>query len=135
MDPIVKLLEQVQADQLLVPSMFEIDIDEALDNRDADPFDADWGEAHAQIADSVIDARDRPGLVELREAVYLRCYQLTQNADLCGYVADDFGLIGTYLLLDEQNDWVNALWLQYRDGHFPCGNLQPHEGSLKSLIE
>lgn len=135
MDPIVKLIEQIQAHQLLVPSMFEIDIDETLDNRDADPFDSDWGKAHAQVTDSVVDARDRPALVELREAAYLRCYELTQNPDLSGYVSDDFGLIGTYLLLDEQNDWVNALWLQYRDGYFPCGSLKPHEGSLKSLIE
>lgn len=135
MDSILRLIEIIDAHRLLVPSMFEIDIDEALDKRDVEPFDSDWIKAHAKVSDEDIDTRDRPSLVELREAAYLRCYKLTQNSELSGFVADDFGLIGTYLLLDERDDWVNALWCAYRDGHFPCGALTPCGGNLASMIE
>ncbi len=135
MDAISRLIEQIDSQRLLVPSMFEIDRDEALDSRGIGPFDAAWNKAHSKISENDIDPRARPALVELREAAYLRCYELTHSADVSGYVSDDFGLIGTYLLLGKQDDWVNALWLAYRDGQFPSGILKPQSGRLEALIE
>lgn len=127
------IVDRIQADQLLIPDMFEIDLDDALDLRDDPSFETPWLAAYKKLPDAEIPEDLRPPHQEVRKAAFLKTMQLTKSPELAGYISDDFGLIASSLVLDIADEWVNALWKEYDTGKFPAGELVPVPGRLQDL--
>ena len=89
MNVLIELLKQIDFSTL--------DIDELLDNRDAEVFDAEWIRVY-NVVESLKNAEnysevEKKNNSEVREQVFRIIYELTSDGDLAGYVSDDFGLI------------------------------------------
>ena len=61
---------------------------------------------------------------ELREWAFKRALVISSHADIAASVSDDFELIARALQVDWSDEWLAALWLEYRAGRFPCGELE-----------
>ncbi|MGN0159989.1 MAG: hypothetical protein ACI4AQ_01225 [Lachnospiraceae bacterium] len=103
------------------------DIDELLDNRDAEVFDAEWVRVYNEV-ESLKNAEnysevEKKNNSEVREQVFRMIYELTSDGDLAGYVSDDFGLIADAKLLRYGDSWFHKLCACYENRTIPCGSL------------
>ncbi len=132
------IIEQIESGFLLPSSMFEMPVDEALRCRSLSEFAV----PRQRVRDNMEDEISRAGLpskprfsyVAICETAFIRVFDLTEHAELAGEISDDFGLIGGTLLTNLEDEWLNALWLEYRAGRFPYRELTPIAGSLKNLL-
>ena len=140
-DAALQNIEQlVFANALPAEQAFDaVDYNALLDARDADEFSIPWADAW-DLATKAFDAsttnqKIKERLDSVREHIFKRIYNLTQNSDLASYISDDFDLIIKCLATNTQNAWVNALWLTYKEGGIPSSNLVQVPGDLTSIIE
>ena len=108
------LLQDLKEERLLSERNFEgLDVEAYLDKRDEAPFADEWMQAYERYAGDSAVAEDEV-LRQIREIAFKRTINLTGEPELAGYVSDDFGLIGCYLLQDsEQDAFVNRLYEGY----------------------
>lgn len=136
----VQRIEQlIFADELpAAEALSKNDYDALLTDRDADEFAEPWTAAYdASKApyQKIATEQELKGRIDkMREHVYKRVYKQTQVSDLASYVSDDIDLILRYLLAEMPNEWVNALWLSYKEGNIPSGTLRETPGELKDLV-
>lgn len=119
MDVLIELLKQIDFSTL--------DIDELLDNRDAEVFDAEWIRVY-NVVESLKNAEkysevEKKNNSEIREQVFRIIYELTSDGDFAGCVSDDFGLIADAKLLGYDDSWLNKLRSCYENRTIPCGSL------------
>lgn len=139
MKELVFIIDRIEGGFILPAAVFEMDADEALRARAGTEFQTPWQRVNACILDAIeratIPAQERNYLVALREVAFIRAFDHTEHPELAGQISDDFGLIGSALLGRCEDDWLNALWLEYREGRIPRGALNPTSGSLLSLLQ
>ncbi|MGO4528417.1 hypothetical protein AB4Z30_04990 [Paenibacillus sp. 2TAF8] len=113
-DDVNLLLQDLKEERLLCERNFEgLDVEAYLDKRDEAPFADEWMKAYERYAGDSAVAEDEV-LRQIREIAFKRTISLTGEPELAGYVSDDFGLIGCYLLQDgEQDAFVNRLYEGY----------------------
>lgn len=101
-----------------------IDLDEAVELRDAEEFDSCWvrifnitrnTEHNAEYPQSEND--------KLREKAFLKAYSVCKDDDIAAFVSDDFGLIFDAEVLGIADPWLEKLIDSYRRSVFPCGRL------------
>ncbi len=64
-------------------------------------------------------------------------YRGTETAgftELAPAISDDFDLIARALSIGFSDPWLNALFLSYSTGEFPCGHLEGVPGTLSELV-
>jgi hypothetical protein len=112
-------------------------IDDLLDARDSEPFEAPWVRVYTALENlqtqkplSKDETREETAF---RKDVFQAAYT-TAGGETAGSISDDFGLFWSALRNDFQDDWLNALWLAYKAGEFPHGELTPVPGKLATLI-
>lgn len=114
------------------------DYDDLLDARDANEFASPWTKAYNAVsipyAKAGIAQAEKDRVDKIREQIYKRVYKGTEVSDLASYVPDDFDLILRCLVTNTKSNWVNALWLSYKKGDVPRGNLTEVLGELNELI-
>lgn len=135
MNEILLLIQKIESGRLLSPATFNIDLDDALDQRDQSDFDTEWVRVNDMIQSMKIPREGRGILDTLRELAFKKTFGTTDNPELAGYVSDDFALLGVALLVGFDDDWLNAMWLEYWNERFPCGPLTLVAGTLRELIE
>ncbi|GFZ31505.1 hypothetical protein CSC2_20310 [Clostridium zeae] len=112
------------------------DADFILDGREMDVFDSEWIRNYNKIRKN--ENLKTPEVKELvdsiREISYKSTYKATQSSDLAGYISDDFGLIAEALLIDYNDNWVNALAYHYVEGKIPHSVLEPLKGQLYEIV-
>lgn len=135
MNELLLLIQRIESGRLLSPATFNIDLDEALDQRDQSDFDTEWVRVNNTVQSMEIPTEGQGTLDRLREAAFKKTFGTTDNSELAGYVSDDFGLLGAALLVGVDDDWLNAMWLEYWNERFPHGTLSPVEGTLREMIE
>ncbi|WP_347905542.1 hypothetical protein [Pseudomonas purpurea] len=96
-----------------------IDWNENLDTRDSTEFDSPWRTSHDTL--NTGEYSESETTTSIRESVFKQVFHLTQNADLAGYVSDDFGLIAMAFDCKADIEFVNNLWESYCEGSFPGG--------------
>ena len=106
MNVLIELLKQIDFSTL--------DIDELLDNRDAEVFDAEWIRVY-NVVESLKNAEnysevEKKNNSEVREQVFRIIYELTSDGDLAG-------------LLGYEDSWLNKLSACYENRTIPCGSL------------
>lgn len=134
-----RIEQLVFADELpAAEALSQNDYDALLDDRDADEFAEPWTaayEASKEPYQKIAANQELKARVDkIREHVYKRVYKQTQVSDLASYISDDVDLISRYLLAEMSSDWVNALWLSYKEQAIPSGALREAPGELKDLI-
>ncbi|OUN39199.1 hypothetical protein B5G28_06605 [Faecalibacterium sp. An77] len=100
----------------------ELHIDDFLDQRDSDPFDSEWVRVYQALEElkkgkTVADTR------EVEKKAYITAYEKTENAELAGYISDDFGLIADSKRLNYSDEWLDKLISCYENARIPCGEL------------
>jgi hypothetical protein len=120
---------------LMLSNYTEDDFDMILDERDKDYFSEKWMEIFDIIKVKVIKSKiDKTSSHSLREKVFKLVYSITNHPDLSSYISDDFGLILQSLEIKHNDYWLNSLWLEYKKGNLPHGELAETKGELIDLI-
>ncbi len=139
MKELVFIIHRIEGGFILPAAVFEMDVAEAIRARSAPEFVEPWQRVRACILEAIerasIPSQERNYLVALREVAFIRAFDHTEHPEFAGHISDDFGLIGSALLSRCEDDWLNALWLEYREGRIPHGALKPVAGSLLTLLE
>jgi len=107
------------------PGFLSGPVDELLDRRDSAEFEEPWlrTQAAVQAKRPDVDLLDLTAAV--REAAFKVVWDAFGEHDVAACVSDDFGLLGSAVFVDYQDDWLNGLALAYQHGVFPCGRLEP----------
>ena len=131
-DSIAKLQSLVDSHPFLASVTLE-SIDEQLDARDADPFDAEW----TRLRDAINSRHLEPAPIvdALREAAFMRAYAITHHSELCGYVSDDFGLLADALRAELPDSWASSLFSAYCRGALPHGELPRTSKPLREAVD
>ncbi len=124
MDPINELLSALSD---IDYSVFDEDaVNELLDNRDSDPFDAEWRRVSAEIELLKNDRNYTPKIEaqqsKIREKAFMTVERNIQS-ELSEYVSDDFGLIFDSLVLNYKDEWLDKLIGSYKNKTIPSGEL------------
>lgn len=109
-------------DKLKEINFENLDIDHFLDQRDSDPFDSEWVRVYQAVEElkkgkAVDDTR------EIEKEAYITVYEKSENYELAGYFADDFGLIADCKMLNYSDGWLDKLIFCYKEARLPCGTL------------
>lgn len=97
-----------------------------LDARDGQLFDSEWMRVYSAVQDMEVEGElqtKNVAIDELREWVFKRAHGISGNAEIAGYVSDDFEILARALQANYSDEWLGALWQEYREGRFPCGDL------------
>ncbi len=124
MDPINELLSALSD---IDYSVFDEDrINDLLDSRDSDPFDAEWRRVSAEIEllknDSNYTRDIEAQQSKIREKAFMTVERNIQS-ELSEYVSDDFGLIFDSLVLNYKDEWLDKLIGSYKNKKIPSGEL------------
>lgn len=95
-------------------------IEQMVESRESDEFDAAWVASFQQVEGLVIPVRNTQLLAQLREQAFKEAYQKTGNSDIAAFVCDDFELMARAWVLVPASEWVAALRQNYSVGRFPC---------------
>ncbi|VVM43637.1 hypothetical protein PS664_00421 [Pseudomonas fluorescens] len=100
-----------------------LDIDEALDSRDEDPFDSAWmDDFNAVEAQKSKFSKDDLSFIDtLRELSFKRALRASGDSEVSARVSDDIELIAKSFLLHKEDSWsVQCLWQSYKNRKFPA---------------
>ena len=137
MNKLEKLKELLLTGVLLSKNTFTIDdVDFILDSRDTDEFDSEWMRNYNVLRkNESLNTLEAKKIIEsIREISYKTTYEVTQSSDLSSYISDDFGLIAEALVIDYNDEWVNALANEYVQERVPYNRLKPIKGELCKII-
>lgn len=106
--------------QMITSQSFEgLDIEAYLDERDEPEFADVWMRSFHILGDRA-ETNVEEVLRTYREKAFKQTFAYTGDADLAGYVSDDIGLIGVYLLQDGfQDSFLEKLLEGYSQGRLP----------------
>ena len=107
-------------------------LDEVLDARDSNPFDAQWLRVHGLVTQHKLDASS--SVDALRESTFKRAFAITDSPDACGYISDDFGLIADADRAGVSDEWLSALTASYASGTLPHGELTDDFRALSEIV-
>ncbi len=124
MDPINELLNSLN--DIDYSEFDEDSINKLLDNRDSDPFDAEWCRVSAEIELLKNDRNYTPKIEaqqsKIREKAFMTVERNIQS-ELSEYVSDDFGLIYDSIVLNYKDEWLDKLIGSYKNKMIPSGEL------------
>lgn len=101
--------------------------DDLLDERESDSFDGEWMRVYSAVQDAEVEGELQTKNVtidELREWAFKRAHGISGHAEIAAAVSDDMELIARALQANYSDEWLGALWQTYREGRFPCGDIE-----------
>lgn len=114
-------------------------LDDVLNARCLDSFDAEcqriFRELEVHTRSIEIPDDELIAVNDVREAAYRTALSYTQSPEMATAICDDFELLGASLAASYNDPWLNGLWLSYRSGKIPQGNLEYVDGALEDLID
>lgn len=119
MNNLIELLNQIDFSVL--------DIDKLLDGRESNVFDTEWIRVYKTVEllknEENYFTAEKNSNSTIREIVFKKIYEFSNDGDLAGYVSDDFGLIADAELLGYKDDWLDKLISCYENKTIPSGRL------------
>lgn len=100
-----------------------IDIDELLDLRDNKEFDDEWVRVFEKTKEYSIKSEAVEQINEIRENVFKKIYDFTENSDLAGYISDDFDLMCRAYIVDLNDEWLAKVAHIYNEKRIPSGKI------------
>ncbi len=136
MSELQKLKNLILSKVLLSNNTFSVDdLDLILDERDESVFDSEWIRNYEAINEKKgITDHEIEEIDIIREISFKAAYNATESADLAGYISDDFELIAKALILNYNDEWLNALAKEYVEDMIPHGSLKPLQGELYKIL-
>jgi hypothetical protein len=135
MHPIEMLLRAVNDGHLLGPETFaDIASEEILAKRDSPEFEREWLRLFDQLKDTILNQDQVATLKRLRETAFKAAFRYTADADLSGYVSDDFELIAKGVTAGKEDNFLNTLLESYSIGRIPDEGGLSAERSIPSLL-
>lgn len=101
-------------------------INELLDSRDSDPFDAEWCRVNEEIEQLKNDQNYPPEIESQQSKICEKAFMTVEHnipGELSEYVSDDFGLIYDSLVLNYKDEWLDKLIDSYKNKKIPSGEL------------
>ena len=132
-----KLIQKIKDKKIINEKMFEgKDIDALLDSRDEEIFDTQWTNVSAKVEGIGFTPEVSEKLQELaKESFLVTNYSLGTQAEISGYISDDFELIWKCFMLEIDEPWLNSLIMSYAKGIFPTGKLTITNVTLTQAID
>lgn len=137
MNKLQRFKELIDSKILLSENTFVIDdIESILNYRDEADFDEEWIRNYNAINEKkgLIDLKSKELIQEIREVSFKAVYDAAQSGELAEYVSDDFGLMAEALVVNYNDQWLNALGKTYVEGKIPYGNLKVIKGELSEIL-
>lgn len=98
----------------------KISIDDVLDSRDADPFDALWVGNFNRLEAITFSKEDVEFINRLREKSFKNSFRVINDSEISSRISDDIELIAKDMIIGNVNEWpVTNLWASYKKGEFP----------------
>lgn len=97
----------------------EPDWETMLDARDEAGFDEQWAQHHLIVQNTPLASEVIENITLMREWVFKKVFSVSDNAELAGYISDDFGLIAHHLESKTHSAWVAGLLDAYIHNQFP----------------
>ncbi|EDM24710.1 hypothetical protein LNTAR_12957 [Lentisphaera araneosa HTCC2155] len=113
------LTNGIKSDTILPESVLKsIDLDNYLDNRDADEkSEEEWNKLNDQLPE--LDIFSVEGFEELHLLVFQKCTKFCGVSDLSCYTAEDFGFLVQLEIANIKNEWSDNLLKTYINGSLP----------------
>lgn len=109
--------------------------EQILDKRDMDIFSNKWMDIYKSIHEKIEKYQvDNASSDILRKNAFKIVLANTGNSDLAAYISDDFGLFLDAVQINFNNEWLNSLWIIYKDNKIPCENIGKVNGKLEDLM-
>ncbi|WP_299009172.1 hypothetical protein [uncultured Shewanella sp.] len=136
---LITLIKKIDHGDVISSRNFNnIDLDEALDKRDDDPFDSDWVLANSQMESKFQLQKFDQDVLDLIDVIREKTFKTTSQSigggEVSEYVCDDFELISKSILISSSDPWVASLLKAYLDGEFPVGSLRLQKIPVFDLI-
>lgn len=133
-----KIIHLINTGNLLSTKIFSaIDIDDALDRRDSEPFDSHWisafNETESIYKKMALNEQVIASINKIRELAF-KAVNEAADSEIAAYVSDDFELIAKSVVINSTNLWVSALFSTYISGNFPYGDLEPQRTEIAHLL-
>ena len=135
---IFELKKIIEEGKLLSLNMFMMDsFDDALEGRESPEFELEWMRVFKEL--ELLKYSQRPTDPEIDLMNSIREIAFKKASEYGGdpfapYISDDFGLIALSLILNYRDSWLNSLWLEYKNDHFPCMKLTSVELDINQDI-
>lgn len=98
----------------------DLDVDEALDDRDRKIFDDQWVKNFKLVENIVLNVDQKKTIDRIREESFKKTFVLTESSELASAVSDDFELMAKYLIANISEKWIlEKLIKSYSNGIFP----------------
>ena len=98
------------------------DLDDFLVQRESNPFDGEWMRVYQAVEalkkENVVDSTR-----EFEKQAYITVFEKTEDDEVAGYIADDFGLIADSKRLGYSDEWLDKLIFCYKNAQIPYGIL------------
>ncbi len=114
----------------IIKKYSEEEIYDILDSRDEDSFSDKWMEIYEDLKNKCPKSES----YKLREKVFSIVIENSTVSDLASYISDDFGLFSDALQINYNNNWLNALWVKYKEMEIPHGDIGKVKGELNNLL-
>ncbi|WP_289064382.1 hypothetical protein [uncultured Zobellia sp.] len=108
----------------------EDELYDILDNRDEDDFSDKWMEIYEDLKEKCKNSKSE----KLREIAFKKVNEFSKISDLSSYISDDFGLFSDAIQIDYQNEWLNGLWLKYKQMEIPNKDVEEINGRLEDIL-
>lgn len=112
-----------------------IDIDELLDSRDDSNFDDEWVRVNEEIKNSSIETNIIDTINKVREKVFMKIYDFTEDSDVAAEVSDDFGLICRAYAINFEDKWLSGLVEAYLEKRIPGGIIDNGLDTFRNNFE
>ncbi|MEI6233957.1 MAG: hypothetical protein WCT04_12950 [Planctomycetota bacterium] len=114
-------------------------LDDVLNERCLDCFDIQcqrvFRELELHTRNIEIPEDELTAVNDVREAAYRTALAFSTSPEMATAICDDFELLGASLAAGYNDPWLNGLWLSYRAGKIPQGELEMADGALEDLID
>lgn len=124
---IIKVREKLTTilDEIIIKlgSLNEEAIYEILNSRETEPFDSNWVGAYEALKQQLENLNEKKELEEfldeIRKEAFIKTMKASKASDLAAYVSDDFEMIGTALIIEFSNAFIDSLLNIYASGIIP----------------
>lgn len=141
---IIKVREKLTTilDEIIIKlgSLNEEAIYEILNSRETEPFDSNWVGAYEALKQQLENLNENEKkeleefLDEIRKEAFIKTMKASKASDLAAYVSDDFEMIGTALIIEFSNAFIDSLLNIYASGIVP-DNISIAMYELENIID
>ena len=132
----LKLINNIKNNKIFDKAYLRnIDISSFFVLMDEKEFDDEWIRVFDYFEDILIEESYLLEIDKVRECIYLKVYEYTNDGDMAAFISDDFEIMCKAYILDYNDNWLNQLINIYTIKQVPAGKLNVACGDIKTEFE